>query len=154
MLFELGLANADQWDGYIDDRKAVLDLISEPRFTNPMILSGDVHAACFAELYADQFDPHSKHVAYEVMATSLTSGGDRADSMARMASAGEALSEGLHYVDAVKRGFTVCDYTRDSCEVTFFAVTTVLAPQAELYTAARFTITADTLDFELVERGS
>lgn len=151
-LMEFGIANPDQWDGYIDDRQAVLDLMADPSVSNPMVLSGDVHAAGFAELYADQFDPSSPRIAIEVLATSISSGGDEADELARAAQALERASKSLHYVDALKRGFTLCEYTQSGCEVTYYAVTTVSTPQADLYTAARFAIEADSLDFEFIER--
>jgi alkaline phosphatase D len=158
VLFEVNLANTDQWDGYIDDRQTVLDLMADPSVRNPMVLSGDVHAAGFGELYRDQFDPSSERVGLEVLTTSISSGGDgsSADDQGIEAFAGiaEVISDSVHYFDAARRGFAVCDYTRDGCEVTYHAVTTVLAPQADLYTAARFQIEADTLDFELVERNT
>jgi alkaline phosphatase D len=152
VLFEIGLANRDQWDGYIDDRQTILDLMAEPSVRNPMVLSGDVHAAGFGELYRDQFDPTSERVALEVLTTSISSGGDDAEGLGEAASLAESLSQSVHYIDAGRRGFAVCDYTRDGCEVTYHAVTTVRSPQADLFTAARFQVEVDTLDFTLLER--
>jgi alkaline phosphatase D len=150
VLFELGFANPDQWDGYVDERQTILDALA--RLDSPMVLSGDVHAAGFGELYHDQFDPTSERVALEVLTTSIASGGDGADEEAELAPLIEMLSGSVHYIDAERRGFAVCDWTRSACEVTYRAVTTVRAPEADLYTAARFEIEAGTLDHALLER--
>jgi alkaline phosphatase D len=148
VLMEVGIANPDQWDGYLDDRQAVLDLMADPGVTNPMVLSGDVHAAGFAELYADQHDRESPRVALEVLTTSISSGGDDID---ELATAGEALidaSPRAHYFDGQHRGFALLDLTRDQCQVTYYAVTTVREPQADLTIAARFRVHAGDLSFE------
>jgi alkaline phosphatase D len=152
VLLEFELANPDQWDGYIDDRRAVLDLLAEPGVSTPLVLSGDVHAAGFAELYADQLDPSSPRVALEILTTSISSGGDEADSLAQAAALFENASTSVHYVDAIRRGFALLELGREGGEVTYFAVTTVRAPTADLYVAARFAFDADTLDFQLLER--
>lgn len=152
VLTEVGLANPDQWDGYMDDRQAVLDLLARPEVRSPIVLSGDVHAAGFGELYADQWDPSSPTVAIEVLTTSISSGGDGADGIARVAAAAESLSDSIHYFDAARRGFAVLDIQPDQCEVTYFAVTTVLSPEADLYVVRRYTIAANSLTMAEVER--
>lgn len=148
----LGVSIPDSWDGYLDNRQELLDLMAEPRVKNPMVLSGDVHAAFFNELHRDQFDEFSPRVGIEVLTTSIASGGDGADGVAGLLGAVESAASEVHYADATRRGFAVCDWTRTSCEVTFHAVTTVLQPTADLYTAAKFRIQAGSLDFELLER--
>jgi alkaline phosphatase D len=152
VLLEFELANPDQWDGYLDDRQAVLDLLADPGVRNPVVLSGDVHAAGFAELHADQYDPTTPRVALEILTTSISSGGDEADSLAQAAALFENASPSVHYVDALRRGFAVCEIRRDRGEVTYYAVSTVREPTAELYVAARFAFEPDTLDFRLLER--
>jgi len=150
VLMEIGAANPDGWDGYLDDRQALLDAMAEAR--SPMVLSGDVHVAGFGELHRDQHDPTSPRVAIEVVTTSITSGGDGAAGLAAFASIAEDLSDTIHYIDAARRGFAVCDYTREACEVTYYVVSTVRAPTAELGVSARFRVAAGSLDVELLER--
>jgi phosphodiesterase/alkaline phosphatase D-like protein len=116
----------------------VLDLLAEPGVSSPLVLSGDVHAAGFAELHADQLDPSSPRVALEILTTSISSGGDEADSLAQAAALFENASTSVHYVDAIRRGFALLELGREGGEVTYFAVTTVRAPTADLYVAARF----------------
>jgi len=152
MLMEYGLANPDQWDGYIDSREAVLEMMAQPTLRNPMVFTGDVHAAGFAELKRNPREPTSPRVALEVLTTSISSGGDEVEGIARYAGLAERLSDTVHYFDAARRGFAVCDYTRDGCEVTYFAVTTVAQRTAELYPAIRFVIDEGTLNFQAFDR--
>lgn len=153
-LLELNLANRDQWDGYVDDREAILAALAAPEVQVPMVLLGDVHAAGFFELYRDQFDPRSERVALEVLTTSVTSGGDGAadDEFAPFAGLAERAVRSVRYADASRRGFTLLDYRRDACTVTYHAVSTVRAVEATLQVAARFEIDRRSLDFELTER--
>lgn len=150
VLNELGMANTDQWDGFIDDRQAVLDLFSEPSVSRPIVLSGDVHAAGFADLYADAKDRKSKTVAYEVLTTSIASGGDSGGGEAMMAQMLAKMSPRTHYADAATRGFAVCDLDRQRCEVTYYAVETVEQPQSPIGVAAKFVIDSESFGFERV----
>jgi alkaline phosphatase D len=148
VLNEIGMANIDQWDGFIDDRQALLNLFAEPTVKRPIVLSGDVHAAGFAELYADATDRKSQTVSYEILTTSIASGGDSGDKQAQFASLLEKLSPRTHYVDATTRGFAVCDFNRDRCVSTYYAVETVTKPESEIRVAARFAIDAETFGFQ------
>ena len=152
VLMEFGLANPDQWDGYIDDRQALLDVLAQEEVKNPMVLSGDAHAAVFGELYAESSDQTSKTVAIEVMCTSISSGGDDPDGLALLAGAVENASESIHFFDASRRGFAVLEYSRQGCEVTYYAVATVSAPESEIYEAARFSVEAESLEIRILER--
>ncbi|MBX3249267.1 MAG: alkaline phosphatase D family protein [Myxococcales bacterium] len=153
-LLELNLANRDQWDGYLDDREAILATLAAPEVEGPMVLSGDVHAAGFFDLYRDQHDRRSERVALEVLTTSISSGGDGDpdDEFAPFAGLAERALRSVHYADAMRRGFTLLEYRRDGCTVTYHAVSTVRAPVAELQVAARFEVERRTLDHRLVER--
>ena len=153
VLNELGMANTDQWDGFIDDRQAVLDLFAEPTVSRPIVLSGDVHAAGFADLYADAKDRKSRTVAYEVLTTSIASGGDSGGGEALVAQTLAKLSPRTHYVDAATRGFAVCDLDRQRCQVTYYAVQTVQQPESPIRIAAQFVIDADSFGFQRQQLG-
>jgi alkaline phosphatase D len=60
----------DQWDGYPQERRHLLQLIGELEVPNVVVLSGDVHVALAAELAEH---PHMPPVAVEFVNTSLTS---------------------------------------------------------------------------------
>lgn len=141
------LAIPDSWDGYHRERQRLLDVMGESAVRNPMVLSGDVHAAFFNELHADAMDVESDLVGVEVLCTSITSSGD-GDGMGKYLSVVEHAAPEVWYADALKRGFTICEWTRAGCDVTYYAVSTVREPKADLEIAARFRVKAGTLEIE------
>ncbi|WP_201760528.1 MULTISPECIES: alkaline phosphatase D family protein [unclassified Nonomuraea] len=72
--------NPDTWDGYAAARARLWAGIGERRVSNPVVLTGDAHVNCAAELKADFADPDSPSVGVEFVGTSITSGGDGSDS--------------------------------------------------------------------------
>jgi alkaline phosphatase D len=60
----------DQWDGYPQERRALLQVIGDLEVPNVVVLSGDVHVGLAAELAED---PRMPPVAVEFVNTSLTS---------------------------------------------------------------------------------
>lgn len=60
----------DQWDGYPQERREVLQVIGELDVANVVVLSGDVHVALTSELAED---PTMPPVAVEFVNTSLSS---------------------------------------------------------------------------------
>jgi alkaline phosphatase D len=69
----------DAWDGYVADRDALRDHLVAVGASNPVILTGDVHASYVCDVKADFDDPASTTVATELVGTSISSGGDGAD---------------------------------------------------------------------------
>ncbi|MUL40634.1 alkaline phosphatase [Streptomonospora sp. PA3] len=68
----------DGWDGYRYERDRIRDqLASGP--SNPVVITGDVHANYLCDVKADFDDPDSATVATELVGTSITSGGDGED---------------------------------------------------------------------------
>lgn len=67
----------DAWDNYPVER----DLVREHLKTasNPVVITGDVHANYAAEVKADFDNPDSETVATELVGTSIASGGDGRD---------------------------------------------------------------------------
>src|SRR6185503_8587564 len=74
LIFNDALLNPDQWDGYPIERQELLDAFAEKG--NVLILTGDIHAAGFAAMNAKAADFNSPLIGYEVVGTSITSGGD------------------------------------------------------------------------------
>jgi alkaline phosphatase D len=71
--------NPDTWDGYAVARDRLLGGIVERRVANPIVMSGDAHVNCAADLKLDFSDPDAPPVATEFLGTSLTSGGNGSD---------------------------------------------------------------------------
>ncbi|RCW41065.1 alkaline phosphatase D [Halopolyspora algeriensis] len=65
----------DAWDGYAVERNELRDHLAATA-SNPVVLTGDVHANYVADVKADFNDPGSATVATELVGTSITSGGD------------------------------------------------------------------------------
>ncbi len=70
----------DIWDGYPDERRALLQHLDTVGTPNPVVLTGDIHSNWAANLHLDFDAPNSKIVGSEFVGTSITSGGDGEDS--------------------------------------------------------------------------
>lgn len=69
----------DAWDGYFVERNEVRDHLAAAGTSNPVVLTGDVHAGYVCDVKADFDDPSSATVATELVGTSITSTGDGQD---------------------------------------------------------------------------
>ncbi|NIJ10548.1 alkaline phosphatase D [Saccharomonospora amisosensis] len=69
----------DAWDGYRVERDAVRDHLAASGTSNPVVITGDVHASYVCDVKADFNDPASATVATELVGTSISSGGDGVD---------------------------------------------------------------------------
>ncbi|GAA4936581.1 alkaline phosphatase PhoD [Streptomonospora halophila] len=68
----------DAWDGYRHERDRMRDVFASGP-SNPVVITGDVHANYLCDVKADFADPDSATVATEVVGTSIASGGDGED---------------------------------------------------------------------------
>ncbi|WP_421120591.1 alkaline phosphatase D family protein [Aquihabitans daechungensis] len=126
------LYNFDQWDGYVAARNRLLRALVDHQVRNPMVLSGDIHLAGAAALRVDYEDPDSPDIAYEIVATSISSGfGD--DLLPVFESAIPKISW-VSYANARNRGYSVCTVTADSFTTDFRVVATTAAPVSTVST--------------------
>lgn len=70
----------DSWDGYVASRQRITQGWMDAGVRNPVVLTGDVHAHWASDLKLDYDDPSSPTVGAELVCSSITSGGDGADS--------------------------------------------------------------------------
>jgi alkaline phosphatase D len=70
----------DKWDGYYASQRRLMNFLAQRKPSNPVVLSGDVHNNWAIDLKADFDKPESATVGAEFVGTSITSGGDGADS--------------------------------------------------------------------------
>ncbi len=132
------LFNMDKWDGYPLARKTLLDTFANKRPSNAIVLSGDVHANWVGDLLADFDNPDSAIVGAEFVGTSISSGGDGADTTSR----------GLRIVDANEhlkfynrqRGYVRCTVTEDRWQADWRVVPFVTRPGAAISTRASFVV--------------
>ncbi|WP_434452882.1 alkaline phosphatase D family protein [Lentzea sp. E54] len=126
----------DAWDGYVADRDRVVARFADVR--NPVVLTGDVHAAWGAEVKQRWNDPSSKTLATELVTTSITAGGDGSEEYAETPS---WLRENPHvkYFNN-RRGYTLTRFTPDELRTDFRGLDYVTKPGAQVTTKASFVV--------------
>jgi alkaline phosphatase D len=71
-----GAASMDAWDGYRASRSRIQTGWQQRAVRNPVVLTGDVHRAWANDLKADYANPNSATIGTELVATSVSSGGN------------------------------------------------------------------------------
>lgn len=137
-----GDISMDKWDAYPAARQRLLDGIAERRTPNPVVLSGDVHVALAATIRQRPDDPASVPVATEFTATSITSGGDGADTTAAGAEI-LARNPDIRFFHA-RRGYCVSEADARRMTTEFVSLPFVTREGAPREVAARFTVEAGT----------
>ncbi|MCM6778332.1 alkaline phosphatase D family protein [Nocardia sp. CDC159] len=130
--------NMDAWDGYAANRDRVVRGWVDAKVRNPVVLTGDVHTAWAADIKQRWEDPASPIVGSELVATSITSGGDgsefRGDTeIIRLE------NPHIRYFNN-RRGYVRTRMTADRMHADFRAVPYVSRPGAPVQTKASFVI--------------
>lgn len=127
----------DAWDNYLVERNAVRDHLTA-HATNPVVITGDVHASYVCDVKADFDNPGSATVATELVGTSISSGGNGVEQ-----NAGDAvqLAENPHikFINR-KRGYVRNTITPTEWTADYRIVDTVTTRGATGQTRATFTI--------------
>jgi alkaline phosphatase D len=71
-----GATSMDAWDGYRASRNRIQQGMVARAVPNPVVLTGDVHAAWACDLKLNYASTSSPPIGVELVATSITSGGD------------------------------------------------------------------------------
>ncbi|TQS42144.1 alkaline phosphatase D family protein [Cryptosporangium phraense] len=140
----------DGWDGYVAQRRRLLEFLGSGATRNPVVLTGDQHATWINELKTDFRAEGAPVVAPEFVATSITSGGD--PDVARFWAERAVLqNENPHcrYLDN-QRGYLLADLTPGELCVRLRVVDSVTDPSAgAARDAARFVVETDRPGVEL-----
>ena len=140
------VVNPDQWDGYVAERQELLSVFAEEGVSSTIVHTGDVHAAIFASLHAESDDFGSEIVGYDCVATSISSNGlSESDLPGDLIRHVINEQENVHHFEPDKRGYCVCEYTRDTFRAEYRVVSTVKERVAELSTDAVFEVDRSTL---------
>ena len=128
----------DAWDGYADTRDRLMRFLAARKPNNPIVLSGDVHNNWAAHLKADFNEPKSAVVGAEFVCTSISSGGDGADTNKNAQS---ILSENEHirFFNG-QRGYVKCTVTPALWKTEYRVVPQVTQPGAPIFTRAAFVV--------------
>ncbi len=115
-----------------------MGFITERRIANPIVASGDVHNNWLADLKADFSDPDSPTVGTEFVGTSITSGGDGADTNPR---AQGIVAENPHikFFNG-QRGYVRCRLTPDTWQTDYRVLPYVKEPGAPVVTRASLVV--------------
>ncbi|PXY32245.1 alkaline phosphatase D family protein [Prauserella muralis] len=133
-----GANSMDAWDGYKGSQERVTEGWLDAGVRNPVVLTGDVHTHWANELKANYADPDSPVVGAELVTTSITSGGNGADS-------DPAQDPNLARNPHIKfrnnqRGYVRTRITRDALRADFRVVQRVTEPGSPVSTRASFVI--------------
>ena len=131
-----GIYWTDGWDGYPAARQRLLDGIAERKLTGVVVLGGDVHSHCVADLKLDFDDARAPVVATEFCGTSITS---LSLSQARI-DAARPWNPHVHYARGDQRGYVRFRADANRLEAALRVVDHPLDPASSLSTAARFVV--------------
>jgi len=128
----------DAWDGYLGSRNRILGFIAERRIANPIVITGDVHNNWAADLKSDFDDPDLPTVGTEFVGTSITSGGDGADTNPR---AQGIIAENPHikFFNG-QRGYVRCTLSPQSFRADYRVLPFVSRRGAPIHTRASFVV--------------
>lgn len=126
----------DAWDGYRANRDRIAAAMGNSRVRNGVVLTGDVHRHWAAEIKENVDQPDSTGVGVELVATSITSGGDgNEDTNAAV------LAENPHLkFFKNRRGYVRTRFTAGELRAEFRTLPFVRTPGAPVSTAASFLV--------------
>ena len=136
---------SDIWDGYPAARSRLLDALSQPSVSNPVILSGDVHSFWLNDVYRQSQDQTGPVVANEIVTSCLAS---RSGPEALFATA-KRLNPHVRFMDNNHSGYALIDLTSNALDVRFRAVSSIANRHAECSTLQTARLQAGDRAFKL-----
>jgi alkaline phosphatase D len=120
----------DKWDGYAASRQRLYARLKEANVPNPIVLSGDVHVHYASDLKLDFRNPKSDTVGVEFTNSSITSGGDGADTAPTWARV--CLANPHITYHSGRRGYIACTATSKTMRADFKILDSVPGTQARV----------------------
>jgi alkaline phosphatase D len=129
--------NNDGWDGYPIARERLFNFLESARVSNPIVLTGDIHSSFVADLKRNFLDSNSRTFGTEFVGTSISS----VFPEIAIGFAQAAMSDNLHlkYFDAVHRGYSRVQVTRNTVRTDFRVINT-FNPGAEVRSASSWIV--------------
>jgi alkaline phosphatase D len=135
---ERQLYSMDQWPGYLDARRRLLESIDERQVANPVILTGDIHSNWVNDLRVDDRRPELPVLATEFVGTGISSTPNGITNPAKLA---RLMAENPSLVwHGGGNGYASCVASADRLETTYHVVEDVAQPESPVTVAARFII--------------
>ncbi len=128
----------DQWSGYEAARNRLFGYLHDRQPSNPIVLTGDIHSNWVNDLKTDFDDMSSATVATEFVGTSLSSGGDGADT--RPSTEGLLAENPFVKFFNGQRGYVRCEVTPNLWQADYRVVEYVSRPGASISTRASFVV--------------
>jgi alkaline phosphatase D len=135
----------DDWNSFNAPRQRILDLISQRRPSNPVILGANIHAFYAGVLHADPFDSASVPLATELISTSISASGGGEE---RYRQVNDQFAENpfARFFDNRQRGYLLCDLTHESWQTQLRVVADVRDPVSPASTLETLVIESGTVD--------
>jgi alkaline phosphatase D len=130
--------NFDQWDGYVASRQRILDFLGESKPSNPVVITGDIHASGAGDLKLNFDDPASRSVGTEFIGTSITS--IFPESLIPIVEAAVREAPYAKYFEARRHGYVRCTLDAKEWRTDYRYVSTTLQPEATVETGASFVV--------------
>ncbi|MGY4831369.1 alkaline phosphatase D family protein [Sphaerotilaceae bacterium SBD11-9] len=130
----------DGWDGYPAARQRLLAPVADRKLPGVVVLGGDVHAHCVADLKADFDDPRSAVIATEFCGTSISSNGM---SQSRTEAA-HKLNPHVRYAHSDQRGYVGFTLGPKRLDASLYAVANPRDAASAVNVAARFSVEVGT----------
>jgi alkaline phosphatase D len=128
----------DKWMAYQPDQQALLAFLASRKPSNPIVLTGDIHASFACDLHAKNLDPKSPIVGAEFAGTSISSGRDGADFTPRYQA---VMADNPHVkFHNGQRGYVRCSVTRERWTTDYRIVPFVSRPGASIETRASLVV--------------
>ena len=135
---EGGTYRSDGWDGYAPARRRLLAAVAERRLPGAVVLGGDVHMHCVAQLKTDFDDPRGAIVASEFCGTSISSHGT-AQALVTLA---QWHNPDLLLADSTQRGTIRFTLDEHRLQAELRAVDNPSDPASPVRTMARYAVEA------------
>lgn len=128
----------DKWDAYLASRNRLLHFLQNRKPSNPVVLTGDVHSHWAMELKADFDNPESETVGSEFVCTSISSGGDGADTNPNV----EAYLPDNPHIKFYngQRGYVRCELTPYIWKSDYMVMSEVTTPNGTISKRASFVV--------------
>ena len=130
--------NMDSWSGYPLARQKIVTALRESKSANPVILTGDVHSSWVGQVHTIPQDVSSPCVAAEFIGTSISSGGDGADTFERVERM-RSENPQIRYFNG-RRGYMRCELTDKLWRTDYRLLDFVTKPDSPIATRASFTL--------------
>jgi alkaline phosphatase D len=128
----------DKWMAYQPDQQALLGFLATRKPSNPVVLTGDIHASFACDLHARNLEPASPIVGAEFAGTSITSGRDGSVTTARYQA---VMPDNPHVkFHNGQRGYVRCTVTPERWTTDYRVVPFVSRPGASIETPASLVV--------------